>query len=111
MTLVFAFLISFVVAVSVVSVVSAAYSEQCDKLQVHLFAHSHDDPGWLKTVDQYYYGSNSTIYEASVSLVYDTVVSSLLDNPDRKYVAVEMSFFQRWYFEQTLLKRQQVKIG
>jgi len=111
MTLVFAFLISFVVAVSVVvSVVSAAYSEQCDTLQVHLFAHSHDDPGWLKTVDQYYYGSNSTIYEASVSLVYDTVVSSLLDNHDRKYVAVEMSFFQRWYFEQTLLKRQQVKM-
>ena len=31
---------------------------QNDKLNVHLICHSHDDVGWLKTVDQYYYGSN-----------------------------------------------------
>jgi hypothetical protein len=30
-----------------------------DKLNVHLFAHTHDDPGWLKTVDQYFYGRYS----------------------------------------------------
>lgn len=26
-------------------------------LNVHLLAHTHDDVGWLKTVDQYFYGS------------------------------------------------------
>lgn len=32
-----------------------------DKLNVHLVAHSHDDVGWLKTVDQYFVGSNNSI--------------------------------------------------
>lgn len=39
------------------------------KLNVHLVAHSHDDVGWLKTVDQYYIGSNTSIQVTFYHLV------------------------------------------
>jgi len=36
------------------------------KLNVHLVSHSHDDVGWLKTVDQYFVGSNNSIQASGV---------------------------------------------
>ena len=36
---------------------------QCERLNVHLIPHTHDDVGWLKTVDQYYYGGNSWVWQ------------------------------------------------
>ena len=36
------------------------------KLNIHLVPHSHLDVGWLKTVDQYYYGSSQQYQKAGV---------------------------------------------
>ncbi|XP_022977427.1 alpha-mannosidase [Cucurbita maxima] len=71
------------------------------KLNVHLVAHSHDDVGWLKTIDQYYVGSNNSIQGACVQNVLDSVVSSLLRDSNRKFVFAEMAFFQRWWSQQS----------
>ncbi|KAL0543429.1 hypothetical protein IC582_018525 [Cucumis melo] len=77
------------------------------KLNVHLVAHSHDDVGWLKTIDQYYVGSNNSIQGACVQNVLDSVVDSLLRDSNRKFVFAEMAFFQRWWSQQnpTVQKR------
>lgn len=71
------------------------------KLNVHLVPHSHDDVGWLKTIDQYYVGSNNSIQGACVENVLDSVVESLLRNQNRKFVFAEMAFFSRWWYEQS----------
>ena len=68
-------------------------------INVHLVPHSHDDTGWLKTVDQYYYGSNNSIQEAGVGYIIDTVVTELQKNPERKFVFVEIAFFAMWWEE------------
>jgi hypothetical protein len=71
------------------------------KLNVHLVCHTHDDVGWLKTVDQYFVGSNNSIQVAAVQYVLDSVVAALQEDPNRKFIYVEQAFFQRWWREQT----------
>ncbi|TGZ60622.1 hypothetical protein CRM22_008433 [Opisthorchis felineus] len=72
-----------------------------DLLNVHLIAHTHDDVGWLKTVDQYYYGSNNYIQKAGVQYILDTVVQALAADPERRFTYVEMAFFTRWWRAQS----------
>ncbi len=79
------------------------------KRTVHLAGHSHDDPGWLKTVDEYYTGANSTIYLAAVELIFDSVIDQLLKEPTRKYSFCEISFFSRWWTEQNSLTKAKVR--
>jgi alpha-mannosidase len=70
-------------------------------LNVHVVPHTHDDVGWLKTVEEYYYGLNMTIQSACVKDILDSVVEALLDNPKRTFTYVEMKFFSMWFYSQT----------
>jgi alpha-mannosidase len=69
-------------------------------LNVHVVPHTHDDVGWLKTVDQYYFGLNNSIQNASVKDILDSIIAALLDNPSRTFTYVEQKFFSMWWERQ-----------
>ncbi|XP_073007335.1 alpha-mannosidase At3g26720-like [Typha latifolia] len=79
------------------------------KLNVHLVPHTHDDVGWLKTIDQYYVGSNNSIQGACVQNVLDSLVPALLKDKNRKFIYVEQAFFQRWWRQQSDVVKKVVK--
>ncbi|XP_017153506.2 lysosomal alpha-mannosidase isoform X1 [Drosophila miranda] len=78
-------------------------------LNVHLIAHTHDDVGWLKTVDQYYYGSETKIQKAGVQYIIDSVVDALIKDPEKRFIYVESAFFFKWWKEQTSSVQESVK--
>eukprot|EP00808_Paulinella_micropora_P008824 g57631.t1 len=79
------------------------------QLKVHLIPHTHDDVGWLKTVDQYYTGQNRSIQTAAVQYILSNVLQQLLEDSSRTFVYVEQAFFQRWWDEQSEEVQQQMR--
>ncbi|XP_048002924.1 LOW QUALITY PROTEIN: lysosomal alpha-mannosidase-like [Leguminivora glycinivorella] len=69
-------------------------------LNVHIVAHTHDDVGWLKTLDQYYYGSRNNIQKACVKCILNSVIKELWEDPKRKFIYVETAFFWKWWMAQ-----------
>ncbi|GJY15527.1 glycosyl hydrolase family 38 protein [Tanacetum coccineum] len=86
-----------------------AHRIEPNKINVHLVPHSHDDVGWLKTVDQYYAGANNSIRGACVQNVLDSVISALIDDKNRKFIYVEIAFFERWWNQQSKVLKEKVK--
>ncbi len=66
-------------------------------ITVHLIPHSHDDVGWLKTVDDYYYGGDMKTQFAGVQYTIDSVVDELSKNAAYKFSIVEVAFLYKWW--------------
>ncbi|XP_062034472.1 lysosomal alpha-mannosidase-like [Lepus europaeus] len=103
----------FVVLVAAPGTRAAGYETcpmvQPDMLNVHLLAHTHDDVGWIKTMDQYYYGVQNELHHGAVKNILDSVISALRAEPSRRFVYVEMAFFSRWWHQQTNATQQAVR--
>ena len=63
----------------------------------------------MKTVDQYYYGSNTKNQHAATQYILDNVVHELSLDPNRRFVYVELAFFYRWWKSQNETGRNVVK--
>nr|XP_051693844.1 lysosomal alpha-mannosidase isoform X7 [Oryctolagus cuniculus] len=102
----------FVVLVAAPGTRAAGYQTcptvQPDMLNVHLLPHTHDDVGWVKTIDQYYDGVQNELHHGAVKNILDSVISALRAEPSRRFVYVEMAFFSRWWHQQTFTTRQAV---
>ena len=77
-------------------------------VNVHVICHTHLDPGWLNSVDGYFFGinyarnsnNNGQVYRhtmPSVLTIFNNVMAALLENSQRRFVMVEMSFIWRWW--------------
>ncbi|CAF0757101.1 unnamed protein product [Adineta ricciae] len=77
-------------------------------VNVHVICHTHLDPGWLNSVDGYFFGINHDRGAnnggrphrhtmPSVLTIFNNVMGALLENADRRFVMVEMSFIWRWW--------------
>ncbi|XP_071568794.1 lysosomal alpha-mannosidase-like isoform X1 [Temnothorax nylanderi] len=87
----------------------ACHAVHPNKLNIHMVPHTHDDVGWLKTVDQYYFGSRSTIQKAGVQYILDSVIKALLADPTRRFIYVETAFLWKWWLRQNDLVRADVR--
>lgn len=75
-------------------------------LNVHVVPHTHDDVGWRKTVEQYYYGENMTVdTRGRVRDIITTTVAALLAEPARTFSWTESKFLHMWWLEQAKSNR------
>ena len=71
------------------------------KLNVIIIPHSHNDPGWLMTFEQYFFNLTNSIL--------DTVVNSLSEKPSRRFIWAEISYLSLWWSKASEEMRNKMK--
>jgi len=80
-----------------------------DLLNIHLIPHTHDDIGYIKTLDQYFYDGAKEINIEGVQYILDAIFPYLDNDRSKKFIYVEIGFFKRWWDEQNDATKSLVK--
>ena len=74
---------------------------QEDKLRVIVVPHSHNDPGWLLTFEDY--------FSSKTKFILDTIVEALSEKPNRKFIWAETSYLSLWWQQASQSMRDKLK--
>lgn len=72
-----------------------------ETLEIIVIPHSHNDPGWKKTYQQY--------FDDQTTHILSNIVKKLQQYPDMTFIWVESCFLDKWWSKQTLEIQEQFK--